>query len=103
MCAAVSAVHSCVSDQLGAGVLVWCGVDFLVGRDGRAWLLEFNVKPSSRFLHGQQFSSPVALEIARAAVDAFAQAAAAQATGQPLPTTGGGNGGMATEGHWVVL
>ncbi len=84
---AIATVHKSVSAQIGHDELVWCGVDFLVSHTGKPWLLEFNVKPYTRYLVETQFESPVALEISRAALTGFVELITAKVTGQPPPDT----------------
>eukprot|EP01047_Picozoa_sp_COSAG01_P080833 COSAG01_NODE_15872_length_1290_cov_1.345928_2_plen_124_part_00 len=79
---AIAAVHKAVAAQIRDGELVWCGVDFLVAHTGKPWLLEFNIKPYSRYLHEMQFESPVALQIARCALKGFVELVTARVTGQ---------------------
>ena len=88
---AVAAVHACIEQFLGnegqAGVvtggsgMVWCGVDFLLGRAGEPCLLEFNVKPCARYMEEEQFDSPIAGEIARDAIHGFVKLMTSEATG----------------------
>ena len=81
MHACVAATHAAVCEHVEEGGFVWCGVDFLVRNDGRPVLLEFNIKPPSRYLHAGQFDSPVALGFARAAVVDLVELLTAEATG----------------------
>jgi len=76
-------VHECVvlGEKGGGGDVIWCGVDFLIRHSGEPLLLEFNVKPCTRYLRLSQFDCPLGRQIAQEAVRGFVELMSAEATG----------------------
>eukprot|EP01043_Picozoa_sp_COSAG02_P076543 COSAG02_NODE_16312_length_1093_cov_2.344064_1_plen_253_part_00 len=66
--AAMATTHAAVCEHIEDQGFLLFGADILVGKDGAPTMLELNVKPCSRFLHQDQFESPVAQRMSRAAV-----------------------------------
>eukprot|EP00613_Pedinella_sp_CCMP2098_P036222 CAMPEP_0171801486 /NCGR_PEP_ID=MMETSP0991-20121206/72286_1 /TAXON_ID=483369 /ORGANISM="non described non described, Strain CCMP2098" /LENGTH=621 /DNA_ID=CAMNT_0012413161 /DNA_START=96 /DNA_END=1964 /DNA_ORIENTATION=- len=82
-CSGSSVKGSMHPKKTGGGFFVWVGFDFIVTAEGRPYMIEANVKPSTRFRSESQFPSHDVCGLAKAAFADLARLVEEERQGGP--------------------